>query len=238
MEEAMDLEAAVARLRRSWVEFCEEVKRPRKCIDCEGDRIWWDGKRWRSASSRVDGKTVTVSAFPCRRVVCATCKRSWTLLPPGLLPGRHFDLAVAAEALSSYLFEEEASREAVAEAFDISPRTLGRFAEHTAQVASPGFLQKLLLEVTGAPILARLEPVKGLLGKTRSEGMRLVLEGAGKVLCLLEALGAALGRASPGLASLLSRVVGGRRGLTTYRAPTIPADAWCAEVGVPDSMPM
>lgn len=234
----MDLETAVARLRRSWVEFFEEVKLPRKCIHCEGDRIWRDGKRWRTASSRVNGKTVTVPTFPCRRVVCATCRRSWTLLPPGLLPGRHFDLAVAAETLSSYLFEEEASREAVAEAFDISPRTLGRFAEHTAQVASPGLLQKLLLEVTGAPILARLEPVRGLAKKARSRARRLVLEGAGKVLCLLEALGAALGLDSPGLASLLSRVVGGRRGRTSYRAPIIPADAWCAGVGVSDSMPM
>ena len=234
----MDWKAAVAQLRQSWVEFFEKVKRPQACVHCEGDRIWWDGKRVRSASGRVDGKTVTVPAFPCRRVECATCKRSWTLLPPGLLPGRHFDLAVVAEALSRYLFEEKVSREAVAKAFEISPRTLGRFAEHTAQVAAPGFLQKLLLQVTDVPLLARLEPVKGLVKKARSQARRLVLEEAGKVLSLLEALAAALGRDSPGLAALLSRVVGGRRGLTSYEAPIIPADAWCAGVGVERSMPM
>jgi hypothetical protein len=133
------------------VEFFDEVKRPQACIYCEGERIWWDGKRVRSATGRVGGRTVTVPAFPCRRVECATCGRSWTLLPPGLLPGRHFDLAVAAEALSRYLFEEGASRASVAEALEISPRTLGRFAEHTARVTTPGFLQKLLLRVTDIP---------------------------------------------------------------------------------------
>lgn len=234
----MDLEKAVNRLWQSWVKFFREVKRPEACAYCEGRRIWWDGKRCRSASGLVDGQTVTVPTFPCRRVECATCGRSWTLLPPGLLPGRHFHLAVAAEALSRYLFEEKASREAVAEACEISPRTLGRFLDHTARVATPGFLQKLLLQVTDVPLLARLEPVKNLVRKARDQAGRLVLEEAGKVLSLLEALGAALGLASPGMASLLSRVVAGRRGLTSYEAPIIPADAWCAGVGVPDSMPM
>lgn len=235
---AVDLEAAVGRLRQSWVEFCEYVKRPRQCIHCEDDRIWWNGTRWRSASSRVDGKTVMIPAFPCRRVVCAACRRSWTLLPSGLLPGRHFDLTLAAEALSIYLFEEESTRESVAKAFDIAPRTLGRFVEHLARVASAGFLQTLVLDVTGAPILARLEPVRGLVKKARSLPRRLLLEEAGKVLCVLEALGRALGLPSPGLASVLSRVVGGRRGLTSYRAPSIPADAWCVGWGVAGSMPM
>jgi hypothetical protein len=235
----MSLDTAVVdRLRQSWVAFYEEVKRPRACVHCEGERVWWNGRRWRSASSRVDGKTVTVPRFPCRRLACGTCERSWTLLPPGLVPGRHFDLTVAAEAVARYLFEEEASREAVAEAFEISSRTLGRFAQHTAHVAEPGLLQKLLLGATGAPILARLEPVRDLARKARGTVQRLVLEKAGQVLCLLEALAGALGCASPGLASLLSRVVAGRRGLTSYREPAVPADAWCAGVGRLGSMPM
>jgi hypothetical protein len=234
----MDLDQAVDRLRQSWVEFFKEVKRPRGCVHCEGDGIWWNGKRWRSASGMVEGKTVTVPAFPCRRVACATCGRSWTLLPPGLLPGRHFDLAVAAAALSRYLFEEEASRESVAGAFEASPRTLGRWLGHTAGLAPSGFLQRLLLKLTDIPILARIEPVKDLLRKARSQAGRLVLEEAGKVLGLLEVLAAQVGLASPGLASLLSRVVQGRWGLTTYRAPIIPADAWCQGLGVERSMPM
>jgi hypothetical protein len=234
----MDWDKAVDRLRQSWMKFFDEVKRPRECVFCEGDGIWWNGRRWRSASGLVDGKTVTVPSFPCRRVECAACRRSWTLLPPGLLPGRHFDLAVVAKALSRYLFEEKASRKAVAEAYQTSPRTLGRWLEHTAGVASAGFLQRLLLKVTEAPILARVEPVKDLLQKARSQAGRLVLEEAGKVLGLLEVLASELGLSSPGLASLLSRVIGGRRGLTSYRVPIIPADAWCTGVGVSGSMPM
>ncbi len=84
----------------------------------------------------------------------------------------------------------------MAEALEISPRTLGRFAEHTARVTTPGFLQKLppelLLRVTDIPLLARLEPVRGLLKKGRSQARRVVLVEAGKGLSLLEALGAAL----------------------------------------------
>ena len=234
----MDLEAAAGRLRQSWVEFFEKVKRPRACAFCEGDRIWRDGSRCRSASGLVDGQTVTVPAFPCRRVKCAACGKSWSLFGLWLLPGRHFDLAVVAQALSRYLFEEKASREAVAEAYQTSPRTLGRWLAHTAGIATAGFLQGLLLKVTDVPILARIEPVKDLLRKARSQARRFMLEEAGKVLGLVEVLAAELEMATPGLASLLSRVVGGRRELTSYRSPIIPADAWCAGVGVERSMPM
>lgn len=234
----MDLEAAVDQLRQSWAEFFEGVKRPRECVFCPGERIWWNGRRVRSASGLVRGRTVHVTGVSCRRVKCASCARSWALLPPGLLPGRHFDLAITAEALAGYLFEEGASQASVAESLAISPRTLGRFVRHTAQVAEPGLLERLLLRVSGTPILARLEPVKNLARKARSAAGRLLLERAGEVLCLLEALAGALGRPFPGLSALLSAVVCGRRGLTSYQAPAIPADAWCTGVGRFCSMPV
>lgn len=234
----MDLDKAVDRLRQSWVKFFDEATRPRCCATCGKKDVWWNGTRCRSASGLIDGQVVTVDSFLVKRVKCAACRISWALLPPGLLPGRHFDQDVVAKALSRYLFEEKASRKAVAEALETSPRTLGRWLEHTAGVASAGFLQRLLLKVTGAPILARVEPVKDFLRKARSQAGRLVLEEAGKVLGLLEVLASELGLSSPGLASLLSRVIGGRRGLASYRAPFIPADAWCAGVGVSGSMPM
>jgi len=235
----MDGQTGAQRLRQSWVAFFREVKRPSACIRCAGTRIWWNGRRVRSASGTVEGRTVTVAQVPCRRARCACCRVSWALLPPGMIPGRHFDLAVAAEALSRRLFAPtRASREAVARDLELSPRTVGRFEAHTAHVAEPAGLERLLLSIAGFPLLVRLEPVKALALKARTTARRMLLERAGHVLCLLEAVAAGMGMAAPGLASVLWRVIGGRRGLSTYAAPSIPADAWCAGLGLVGSMPM
>lgn len=235
----MDGQEGVVRLLQSWVEFFREVKRPSVCIRCPGTRIWWNGRRVRSASGLVDGRTVTVPRVPCRRARCAACRASWALLPPGMIPGRHFGLSVAAEALSRRLFApERASREAVAQDLDLSSRTVGRFEAHTAHVVEPAWLQRLVLSIAGFPLLPRLESVKALAEKARTAARRLVLERAGQVLCLLEAVAAGLGMAAPGLASVLWRVIGGRRGLSTYKSPSIPADAWRAGLGLASSMPM
>lgn len=156
-----------------------------------------------------------------------------------MIPGRHFDLAVAAEALSRRLFASaRASRETVARDFALSPRTLGRFEAHTAHVAEPAGLERVLLLISGFPLLTRLEPVKELAMKASTTAGRTLLERAAQVLCLLEAVAVGVGMAAPGLASVLWRVIGGRRGLSTYASPLIPADAWCAGLGLARSMPM
>lgn len=180
-----------------------------------------------------------VAHVPCRRARCAACRASWALLPPGMIPSRHFDLAVAAEALSRRLFAPgRASRETVARDLELSPRTMGRFEAHTAHVTEPATLERLLLSIAGFPLLVRLEPVTALTLKAATAAGRTLLERAGHVLCLLEAVAVGVGMAAPGLASVLWRVIGGRRGLSTYAAPSIPADAWCAGLGLRGSMPM
>jgi len=78
-------------------------------------------------------------------------------------------------------------------------------------------LQSLLARKTGAPVFAR---VLGVARKARDAARQAGLARAAEVLCLLEALAAASGLGSPGLAVLVGRAARGGG------APLLPADAW------------
>ena len=227
------------RLHRLFERSYHEAELPAECISCHGDRIWWNGMRRRSATGMVDGRPVTVPSFCCRRVQCARCRKSWTLLPPGLLPGRHFDLSVGAAALADYLFEPERSLQSAATAADMSARTLGRFRDFVAGLVSGDLLDHLIGKVSGAPILSRILPVADAKRKAKRDPVRReVLDQAARVLCLTEALAAAVGLASPGLSSLLSRILGGRCRPALDGGGIIPAEAWRQAAGVPEMMAM
>jgi hypothetical protein len=229
----MDDVSVADTLHQSFVRSYHEMERPDECISCDGENIWWNGTRYRSATGVIDGQSVTVSSFPCHRVRCATCRKSWTLLPEGLLPGRHFDLAVGAGALSAYLSGPEVSLESAAAAASLSARTLGRFRDWVAGLVSPVLLDRLVGKVSGMPIMSRLLPVADPERKAkRDPRRRKVLELAAQVLSLTEALAAAVGLAAPGLSSLVSRVFRGRRRPMFHRGESIPAEAWRQAAGL------
>jgi len=235
----MNDEHMADQLRHSFERYYHEAERPRECIFCDSVKIWWNGTRHRSATGLVDGHAVTVPSIPCRRVRCAACRRSWTLLPPGLLPGRHFDLSVGAAALSDYLFRPGKSLESAAAAAAVSPRTLGRFRDWVADLVSPNLLAGLIGEVSGAPILPQILAVADAKRKAkRDPGRRTVLDLAARVLCLTEALATAVGLARPGLSSLLSRIFSSPCRPTSIRGEAIPAKAWRQAAGVPEMMAM
>jgi hypothetical protein len=227
------------RLRDFFERSYHDAQLPAECISCDGDRIWWNGTRHRSATGMVDGRPVTVARFRCPRVRCAKCRKSWALLPPGLLPGRHFDLSVGAAALAEYLFEPEPSLESAARTAGMSARTLGRFRDFVAGLVTPDLLDRLVGLVARAPILSRLLPVADPERKAkRDPSRRSVLDLAARVLCLTEALAAAAGLAAPGLSSLLTRIFAGRRRPALGRGESIPAEAWRRAAGVPETMAM
>ena len=229
---------AAERLRDSFKRYYHEVPRPHECPFCEGDRIWWNGSRERGATAEFEGQVVTVDFFPCRRVRCAECVKSWTLLPPGLLPGRQVGLVVAARALERYLFEEEESLESCAKASSISPRTLGRIRDWITTIVSPALLQRLVVERCGEPIPSMVHPVADLVRKGKDGERRSLLARAAQILCFAESLASAAGLLAPGLASLVSRAVRGRRDRALYRADSIPEKAWRQAVGLPEIMAM
>ncbi len=235
----MDDDELADRLRRSFERSYHEAERPAECISCDSDEIWWNGVRWRSATGTVDGRPVTVRCFRCRRVRCAGCKKSWTLLPPGLLPGRHFDLAAGAAALADYLFGPDKDLASTATAGGMSSRTLGRFRDWVAALVPGEWLDALVAKVSGVPVLSRILPVRDAERKAgRDAGRRSLLDRAARVLCLTEALAAAAGLARPGLSSLLSRIFGGRCRPAFCRGESIPAEAWRQAVGAPETMAM
>jgi len=231
MEEA----EAADRLRQVWTGYYHEVARPSECVSCGATRIWWDGSRERAGTGVWEGRAVYVARFSCRRVRCASCGQRWTLLPPGLLPRRHYDLAVAARALAHYVFERGASLAAAAARWSLSARTLGRTRDWVAGLAPTAQLGAWVAERSGEPVVGTLLAAAERVGDAAGQAVR---ERAGDVLCLLESLAAAAGLAPPGLASLLPRAVRGRRALAAYRGGSIPADAWRAAAGLPTTMPV
>lgn len=234
MTESSLVERLTKALHRSY----HEADRPDECPFCACFEIWWNGSRKRGGKILFEGRVVEVDFLPCRRVRCKACKRSWTLLPDGLLPGRQVGLLVATKALSEYLFGKAKSLERAAREHSLSPRTLGRIRDWVARLASPALLQGLLVERAGEPIVGHVVPVADLERRAKCGASRSLLERAAKVLCLLESLAHAAGLAAPGLASLVGRAVSGRRSLALLQASPIPERAWRQALGLSETMAM
>ncbi len=211
-----------AKILRGFVEFFHTAPLPDACVYCEDDHVVRNGSATRSASFLVDGEVLFLPEIPCRRVRCQTCKHSWRQRPPGLMPHRHYQPCVVAEGASRHLFDSAATLEATARRCGCSRWTVSRWLGWLGGIASAADLQARLVEVTGAPVVGLVCGVAALGSKAATEAGRQVLTRAAQVLCLLEALGAALGLEPPGLRSVLLRVIGDRARHTTYASPRIP----------------
>jgi hypothetical protein len=154
----VDLSREVALLKEAWDRFYETAARPKACLFCGGEGVWWDGTRVRTASVRAGGITVHVAGIRCRRVCCAerACGKSWCLYPPGLAPRRHFQACVVSAALQDYLYAPDASQERTAQRHGCVRRTLGRWVRWVAGLAEPSALEERTLAASGEPILAPL----------------------------------------------------------------------------------
>lgn len=221
-------------LKRRWKRFAEKAKKPAQCIFCAGLKIWWNGKRERTASLLVQGVVIYLNDVVCPRVKCAApdCHKSWTLRPPGLFAQRHYQLCLVAQGLGDYLFDPASSLGKVAEACTCSERTVGRWVHWTASVTNPQALERRMLESVGHPLLAPLRTISARFQKYCSRKRQEVLSRAGQVLCFLEALGQSRGYEPPGLKSVLTAVVAGCYRLTTYQDPVIPDFAWRQWAGI------
>jgi len=207
---------------QGFVDFFHNAPLPDACVHCEDDHVVRNGSATRSASFLVDGEVLFLPEIPCRRVKCQDCMRSWRQRPPGLMPHRHYQPCVMAEGVSHHLFDGEATLTGTARRCDCSRWTVSRWLGWLGKIASPADLQARLAEVTGAPVVGLVCEVAALGSKAATEAGRQVLVRAARVLCLLEALGAAIGLEPPGLRSVLLRVIDDRARHTTYASPLIP----------------
>jgi len=201
------------------MDFWKTVELPVACVYCGHPVVWWNGKRWRSATVVVDGVVAFLAGIWCPRVKCANkaCKRSWALRPEKLMPRRHYQLSVVAPAMSRHLFEG-ISQERVAESFTCSRRTVSRWLNWLAEVADPSALCRRLMDACDAVVLPKVEERVGVAWQRMCGSSRRAAEN----LSLFEVLGVALGMAPPGLQSVVEKEIANRDRITTYRAPLIP----------------
>jgi len=224
----MGLQEVGRKLKEKWQRFFETVKKPVCCVLCQGNKVYWNGSRDRTASVKVEAENesgvVHLTDIACRRVKCGTkgCRRSWTLRPSGLSPRRHYQLCVVASATSEYLFEAKADLTSVGARCSCSRHTVARWLAWESEIAKPSDLQRHLLEVSGEPLVLKERPVADLACKAVDAVGRRILTAAAQVLALLEALGAALGYEPPGLRSVIEAVVNDRDRVTTYASKSIP----------------
>jgi len=205
-----------------WQRYYETVSRPKQCLLCSGDRIYFNGSRCRSASVWADDRVVYVSDFVCRRVKCKQCKNSWTLRPEGVIAHKHYQLCVLSRAVSDYLFEPGGTLSAVGQAYRCSRKTVKRWVCWSASIASENHLVSEIVSATDAPILPRLGQVAELCCKSRDAAMQKVMKTAAQVLSLMECLCSAWQLEPPGLKAVVQTVLGDKSGIGTYAQPFIP----------------
>jgi len=217
------MEAEIKTILAAFAEFVRTAPLPCCCPRCGGSRIKQKDVARRKISLLVAGLVRYLTGVPCRRVRCKDCDLCWRQRPPGIAPHKHFQLCVASEGVSAYLFEPDATLEEVADRCGCSRWTVSRWLGWLADIARPEDLQARLVEQAEAPIVAPVREVAELDRKAKDEGVkRTVLRKAARVLCHLEALALAAGLEPPGLRSVVLAVLRDRARLGTYARPRIP----------------
>ena len=218
----MSVHKGSAELKKAWEQFFETVDKPCCCPFCQSPRIYWNGYRERSASVLDGDKVAYLSDVLCRRVKCANrrCKKSWTLRPPGLMPGRHYQMGVVANAARHFLFDPHSTLTSVADAHQCCRRTLGRWLHWVAGIAKPSALIRRLrrLGALSRPEVFAVRDTSRAMG-TRS---RKIFERTARVFSLLEALGKAYGYKEAPFAGMIEAIITARDRVFPYRFPVIP----------------
>ena len=106
-EDVIALPEGAPAIMDRWQRFFETVVAPAVCLFCAKGHVVFNGIAVRKASVLVTGLVVYLGPVLCRRVRCQACRVSWRLYPPGLMPRRHYQACVVAQATSQHLFDAE-----------------------------------------------------------------------------------------------------------------------------------
>ena len=208
----MSIPDEAARLKQEWARWTSDAAQA-PCPECGGSEVSWDGNGNRGATVLVEADAVYVPPFSVRRLRCKGCRNRWRLLPPGLIPHKHYQPCVIARAVSRYLAGEVTMQEA-ADEVGCSRRTIGRWIPWVSALGDPIVVMRKVVEATDAVVV----PMVRAAAKHASD----VLRRAAEMLGLFEVLGSAWGLEPPGLRGVLRRVLRGRTGIATYARPLIP----------------
>ncbi len=219
----MTLQQLAAQLKQEIVAAVERWSLPVQCPRCHGSRqSWKDRSRLRSLSAWRGGSMAYVDEAPVGRVKCLDCGKCWTLQAPGVLPRKHYQPCVVAEAVSRVLYEPGASQRQVAAEMGCSRRQVGRWLDWVSSMVSPDDLQARVVEEADAPVVVDQPPLARRCRQAYTSARQVVLERAARVLALLEVLGCVWGLEPPGLRGVLVHLSEGWRALSPYAAPAIP----------------
>lgn len=219
----MKLQKEIDKIKEQWGYFFETVEKPRTCVFCEGARIYWNGQRERTASVLTGDEVVYLTDILCKRVKCAEpkCKRSWTLRPSGLMPRRHYQLCVVAHGTSKFLFEPHETLTSVADEYQCSRRTVGRWLNWIAGIAEYSELIGRLHTVSKEAVLSAGLKISEMIRRAVNGGKK-VYQRTAQNFCILAALGEAYGYEPPGFRGVIETAIANRDRITTYHFPFIP----------------
>lgn len=183
-------------LKERWT---EELWHRGRCLQCDSERVWYNGIRLRKATLRDGEQTVFVADIPVRRLLCADCSARWSRSPTGVSWRAHYQPCVVSEAVVSDVLDEQVCDATVAQEHGCHRRTVLRWVERVARLAEPAeLMRRLLLEAETPVIPAPPPPVR----PRRSAALMALGQRALWVLCLLEVLTSLAGLAPPGLIHL------------------------------------
>lgn len=211
----MNVQEEAEKLKQQWNQFFEEVKKPCKCI-----KLFWNGRRERTASVLIGDQTVYLIDILCRRTKCSQCKKSWTIRPEGLMPGWHYQLCVVAHAASRFLFDTDATLSKVADIYQCARRTVGRWLKWIAGIAKPSELIRCLFAISKKS-MGTIIKVKDIEKKVAHTGAQ-PFKRAARNLLILQALARVIGYTGNGFQSMVECAIFNRNGVTTYDDPFIP----------------
>lgn len=166
----------------------EHPEPPRECPFCDGARIWLDGWRLVFCVVLLDGEPFRFDdGLPLQRVVCASCRVSWTLRPAFLYPHRSFEPDVVEAAGFDYLSDPAATYEKTARDHGCSPRSVWRWVSWLAVVVQARALLATAERLSGAGQSAALIPreVSQDHAKAHSPERAATLLSAFQALCAL-----------------------------------------------------
>lgn len=216
----MNVQKEAEKLKEQWNQFFKEVKKPCECIFCKCMRLFWNGRRERTASVLIGGQAVHLTDIWCRRIKCSQCKSSWTIRPAGLMPRRHYQLCVVTGAAGRILFDADTTLSKVADIYSCARRTVGRWLKWLAGIAKPSELIRRLFAIS-KDSTAWAEKVKDIVPKVATVGTK-TLKRAAKNLLILQALAKVIGYTANGFQSMVEGAIFNRDGITTYQNPFIP----------------
>lgn len=174
----------------------QELSYRGRCIQCDSERVWYNGIRLRTATVRDGERSVFVGDIPVRRLLCGDCSARWSHPPTGVPWRAHYQPCVVSEAVVTDVLADNLCDATVAQEHGCHRRTLLRWVQRVAYVAEPAELMRRILLESETPVLPAAPTA---VRPRRSAALRALGQRAVWVLLLLEVLTSLVGLSPPGL---------------------------------------